>query len=291
MTYYEELGVSAKASEEEIRKSYRALSRILHPATQPEATLRKLAEAQMKRLGEVLETLCDDDLRANYDLRLAPQKDWRIVQPELALSRLALWATALAIVSLLFYEFWMILPPESQMLNTMTEVGPLILSSPAGSGETGRGEPGSGEQVPIARPITSFGLLPTDPALIIESARIPKKMDGIWVYAMDPRNKPAKWAYAAEYVELKLQERDGEVLGVYRSRYKIPDKPLHPELAFQFSGQTQKTEFEWSAGKLRGQIHLNLQQDNVMEASWKIIDEGSVAGLAAGSATLIRRLE
>ena len=162
--------MSAKASEEEIRKSYRALSRILHPATQPEATLRKLAEAQLKPLNEVVETLCGDDRRANYDLRLASQKDWRIVQAELALSRLALWTTALAIVSLLFYEFWMILPPESQMLNTMTEVGPLILSSPAGSAE-----PGSVEQVPIALPITSFGLLPTDPALIVESARMPKK--------------------------------------------------------------------------------------------------------------------
>ena len=116
-------------------------------------------------------------------------------------------------------------------------------------------------------------------------------MDGIWVYVMDPRNKPAQWAYAAAYVELKLQERDGELLGSYRARYKITDKPLHPELAFRSSGQTQKTEFELSAGKPHGQIHLILQQDNVMEASWKIIDEGSVAGLAAASATLIRHLE
>lgn len=257
MTYYEELGLSAKASEAEIRKSHQAL--------------RTLAAAKMQRLNEVVETLCDEDRRAIYDLGFAPATDRRIVQPHLELSRLALWAAALPIVALLFYGSWMILPRNLKNLYSPLELTTLTRFSPS--------------------PHLDFPLqLPsTLPILRIESARIPKKMDGVWVYVIDPRNQPAVWAYAAEAVELELQERDGLMTGNYRSRYKIPDKPMHQELAFQFSGQTKKTEFAWSAGKLRGQIYLKLHPNDLMEASWEIIDKGSVAGLAAASATLMRR--
>ena len=272
MTYYEELGLGTKASEEEIRSSYQSLSRILHPETQPETLLRKLAAAQLQRLNEVVETLCDDERRAHYDLRLASRTRHFIGWVDLDWRHLALWTLVLGIVCLLGRGIYSILPTEPVMLHPVTEAGPLILSSPSGSSKLQR-----------AAPMT--------PALIIASARIPEKLDGLWVYASDPLDTPAKWAYSAEYVELQIKEQGGEVLGTYRSRYKIPDRPLHPELVFRFGGPAKKSEFEWSEGKLHGQIHLKLQQGNVMEASWKIIDEGSVAGLAAGSATLLRRVE
>lgn len=272
MTYYEELGLGTEASEAEIRSSYQALSRILHPDKQPETVLRKLAAAQLQRLNEVVETLCDDKRRAHYDLRVTPRNDHLLLSDDRDWRHFAEWVAVLGIVCLLCSGFYSVLPAEPVLLHAVTEVGPLILSSPSRISNL--------ERVASIKPV-----------LVIASARIPAKIAGRWVYSSDPLDKPAKWTYSAEYVELQLQEIGGELLRTYRSRYKIPDKPMHPELVFRFGGLAKKREFEWSAGKLRGQIHLKLQQDNVMEASWKIIDEGSVAGLAAGSAIFSRRME
>ncbi len=83
MTYYEELGVSCDASPEEIRKAYRNTSRLLHPDHQQSAELRRVAEAQMRRLNHVVETLCDPAARAEYDecLRESRRESVRLPAP------------------------------------------------------------------------------------------------------------------------------------------------------------------------------------------------------------------
>lgn len=70
MTYYEELGVDANASLEEIREAYRRLARLLHPDTLQDPNQRRLAECQMKRLNAVYHTLADEHSRRLYDLAL-----------------------------------------------------------------------------------------------------------------------------------------------------------------------------------------------------------------------------
>ncbi|MGI6552096.1 MAG: molecular chaperone DnaJ [Bacillota bacterium] len=62
--YYEILGVSRDASQEEIKKAYRKLARKYHPDVNPGD---KTAEEKFKEVTEAYEVLVDEEKRANYD--------------------------------------------------------------------------------------------------------------------------------------------------------------------------------------------------------------------------------
>ena len=62
--YYEVLGVSKNASEDEIKRAFRRQAKTCHPDLHPGD---KEAEARFKELNEAAEVLCDADKRAKYD--------------------------------------------------------------------------------------------------------------------------------------------------------------------------------------------------------------------------------
>ncbi len=62
--YYEVLGISQDASEEEIKKAYRKLARKYHPDVNPGD---KTAEEKFKEVTEAYEVLSDPQTRARYD--------------------------------------------------------------------------------------------------------------------------------------------------------------------------------------------------------------------------------
>ena len=70
MTYYEEFALSKSCSTEEVRHTYRNLTRLLHPDQYQDAKLRALAECQMKRLNEIFAILLDSDKRRRYNQEL-----------------------------------------------------------------------------------------------------------------------------------------------------------------------------------------------------------------------------
>ncbi len=67
MDYYEELGIDRTATEEEIGRAHRRLTRLLHPDQQTEEAMKQLAETQMRRLNSIVETLSDRQRRQDYD--------------------------------------------------------------------------------------------------------------------------------------------------------------------------------------------------------------------------------
>lgn len=78
MTYYEQFGLAPGASPEEIHRTYRHLCRLLHPDHQQQQELRAAAEAQMRWVNQVFETLRDPERRRAYDATLSA------VRPEAA---------------------------------------------------------------------------------------------------------------------------------------------------------------------------------------------------------------
>jgi len=70
MDYYEELGLRHTATEEEIRKAYRTISKVLHPDLQTDPAARDAASLQMRRLNMIAEVLLDSTRRQEYDRTL-----------------------------------------------------------------------------------------------------------------------------------------------------------------------------------------------------------------------------
>ena len=62
--YYEVLGVSKEASDDEIKKAYRKCAKQYHPDLHPGD---KEAEAKFKEANEAYEVLSDKDKKARYD--------------------------------------------------------------------------------------------------------------------------------------------------------------------------------------------------------------------------------
>ena len=62
--YYEALGVSRDASQEEVKKAFRKLARQYHPDANPN---KEEAEAKFKEIAEAYEVLSDPEKRAKYD--------------------------------------------------------------------------------------------------------------------------------------------------------------------------------------------------------------------------------
>ncbi len=72
--YYETLGVSRKASEDEIKKAYRKLAMQYHPDRNPND---KQAEEKFKQINEAYQVLGDPEKRARYDQLGASYNRWR----------------------------------------------------------------------------------------------------------------------------------------------------------------------------------------------------------------------
>lgn len=62
--YYEILGVSKKAGDDEIKKAYRKLAKKYHPDNNPD---NKVSEEKFKEIGEAYEVLSDKEKRTKYD--------------------------------------------------------------------------------------------------------------------------------------------------------------------------------------------------------------------------------
>jgi len=140
-------------------------------------------------------------------------------------------------------------------------------------------------------------LLPPPPELSSSTAlptpSVKPAFDGLWVYL-----KPAKSAlgyntYPPEFIELNVRVAGGVLRGRYSARYQVADRPISPEVRFQFEGapsDSSPASFEWTGnGGSRGEVRLTKVGDQQIQVIWFTTEPGPQMGLSSGSATLIRR--
>ena len=53
----------------------------------------------------------------------------------------------------------------------------------------------------------------------------------------DPRRRLTSSSIRPEFIEAVINEDNGVLRGTYRARYKVPDRPVSPEVNFQFIGR------------------------------------------------------
>jgi hypothetical protein len=99
--------------------------------------------------------------------------------------------------------------------------------------------------------------------------------------------------YPPEFIELFLSEEKGVLSGKYWARYRIPDRPVSPEVQFRVSGASQKgdaTTLMWvSDDGANGRLKMVLQHSNSMEVTWWTTALGRQTALTSGTAVLVRQ--
>ncbi len=400
MNYYEELGLSASATQDDIKEAYRALMRLLHPDHQQDPQLQKVAERQVQKLNRVYATISDPDRRRAYDRELvegAERAKPIIIHappptPHGFLNRSsAAWMTAVGLFVILL--IWMASRPlqvnpayssgasivetpitrepasplsspaldnpkplaaapapapapvpaaaqvakplaggsdssavEAQALrlrlaqtmnerdSALAEVSRLqsrmaadkalekssqrgLSNSQLARNELKRGVPVSAESRPEPKPqqsspaLTAKVVAPPPPPDIPMVVHHP--MSGSWVYKKPAEASKNKDLFPPEFIETTITEDNGQLRGTYRARYRIPNRPVSPDVNFQFAGRLsgESGSLPWNGtGGSKGEVTFKLMADHSLRVDWTASQLGSL-GFYRGTAVLVRRAD
>ena len=126
-------------------------------------------------------------------------------------------------------------------------------------------------------------------------ARVPPRaLSGFWFYLRIPEDKKTPALYPPEFIEATISEQNGQVKGRYRSRYRIVDRAISPDVNFEFAGKLagNVVAASWKGpGGARGDLTIRLLSENSLRVEWTTDQLGSTQGLTAGTASLTRRLD
>ena len=155
--------------------------------------------------------------------------------------------------------------------------------------------PAAGPQIAGELPVAAK----PEPSLPV-AARNEWSFAGNWLYAPLEKETAVPGQYAAYYVELVLLEEKGTLVGHYRSRHKIPDKAISPEVLLRVQGKPgaeKSTKLEWtSADGARGEMELTLSAPNLLNVRWWTTELGWTTefehrnALSSGTAVLVRQM-
>ena len=128
-------------------------------------------------------------------------------------------------------------------------------------------------------------------------ARLPMRpFNGFWFYVRTAEERRNPGLYPPEFIEATIVEQNGQVRGHYRSRYRIVDRAISPDVNFEFTGAinvtTNTVAANWvGPGGARGELTIKLLNDHSMKVDWSADQLGSIQGLTSGTAALTRRLD
>ena len=315
VTYYEELGISPRATPEAIQQAYRHVARLLHPDQQADEHLRQLAENQMKRLNHVRAVLSDPRQRLEYDRDvLGPRREKPAAGRRFVWGLLA--ATAVAALA------WLgTMPRPARVLEIPSTAPPArpapaahkrevagrqvpmhkrrraAAYSPQAEGRVKRAfQDGDGmDQMPEAPPEIRASLPAWSGS---EATRLPPPrrhgLEGTWFYGPQSLSHAPAGVYPPEFIEVVIRADNDILKGRYRARYRIADRAISGEVRLQFEGAVAADggRVPWTGpGGARGEILLRLLAENSLQLEWVASELGAQMDLAAGRAILTRRQE
>ena len=184
-------------------------------------------------------------------------------------------------------------PPAGQTASADRSPDPPAVTAPreTPSPETSRTPPAAPAMTPpAAAKAEPEGTLPAAGAIKPRSS----PFSGNWLYVPDPSEKSAPGAYPATYVELLMGEDHGRLRGAYRAEYRVTDRAVSPEVAFQVEGDAPAettAHLQWTATDgAKGDVDLALSGPNVLKITWWTTEFGRHSKLASGTSKLIRQL-
>lgn len=354
ISYYEELGVEPDASPAEIRDSFRALVRLLHPDQQVDPELKAIAERQLRRVNGIYAVLSDPEKRRRYDA--AFQEDYTApaivfnpasnIDPRKFVLRL-LWIGAAVILTATCVWLYVDNPESSGSVPVEAAVpvdrvvsvpsAPPVEDSDRIEGlrldlriarserDAARSElnrlkallASAGSAIPeppppaavaesVGRTEPDVRVAPFPPRTsAVSASAVPRpaapkplgsdahQFAGFWFFAPGTERN-TKGLYPPQFIEAILTERNGVIHGRYRSRYRIVDRAISPDVNFEFTGTSNGTTLTtpWTGlGGAKGQLVLSLVGENSLKFDWTATELGSGQGLTSGTATLTRRIE
>jgi len=319
MDHYEELGLPRSASTDEIRQAYKSLARLLHPDQQQDENLRRVAECQMKRLNSVVDVLTDPALRRQYDLgalRKPPPQHAVLVWLN---SRSWVITVVLGFLAVaLFLRYHPSQAPVVQLssIPRAVEARPRVLKQPArvmappavGAVKLAP-EPQPQRLAPSATlpeiipreiseppPVDETAQPPPPPEVAFPLPAIgpppPSGFAGTWFWAPVKAGSSAKTLYPPAFIEAVIADQGGVLRGRYRARYKVADRPISPDVQFQFQGRAgaDTVTLRWTGdGNSAGEVRLTLLAANALRVTWSAATLGTRLGLSSGTAVLTRR--
>jgi curved DNA-binding protein CbpA len=142
-------------------------------------------------------------------------------------------------------------------------------------------------------PVQAPRTIPETPAPSPAAVAQPATLAGRWFYAPGSHDTQTPGMYPPEFIEFFLSEEQGVLSGKYWARYRIPDKPVSPEVQFRVSGAAQKenvTTIKWASDDgASGQMKIVLRESNSMEVTWWTTAFGRQTALTSGTAVLVRQ--
>jgi curved DNA-binding protein CbpA len=182
-------------------------------------------------------------------------------------------------------------PPSSQEV---------ALAAPAATRPTRHAAPSPPPPLPPAASTqTPFAVsaLPAVESLAPAPAAIPAPnptYKGMWLYSPKLEGQEVEGTYRPAFIELRLDESDGLLSGVYRARYQVPDQAIPPEVLFNIRGATPASgpiHLGWTAADgAKGEIEIALRSPALMRVRWWTTAFGRLPGLASGEALLVKEL-
>lgn len=326
MNFYEELGISPSANSEEIKHAHRRLLRLLHPDLQSDPTIRHLAELQTLRANAMAETLLDAQSRREYDQRLCqnpnpPNNASRSIHSPYLIALIGLPALLILILTIRPETQVTATPPNpvrnSPTTGTASRTGPttssaskrelplprLTLAQPAPqqTEETLSASPGietatlrntAQNTEPLnLRVQHDIDPTATEPPPEKQITQNSNPLAGTWIYVPSPRDEKQDKLYRPEYIEMRIQQNRGQLLGTYQARYRVTDRALDPNVRFHFEGTTNEAQptFDWTgANGSGGNVKLKPIGDNSVQVDWRVTQKSNSADLTSGTAVLTR---